>query len=110
MTLARTLMKLWKLRFWLIPGVVLAIVAAGASVATSSSTVYATASTQMLVDSPASTLANAQSDMTGYIARAGVFARLMTSDEALSYIGQASGIPGNLIDANGPLEVNGSAT
>lgn len=110
MTLARTLMKLWKLRFWLVPGVVLGIVAAAASVATSSSTVYATASTQMLVDSPSSTLANAQSDMTGYTARAGVFARLMTSDEALSYIGKAAGIPGNLIDANGPLEVNGSTT
>ena len=46
--------------------------------------------------------------MAGYITRANVFARLMTSDEALRYIGQAAGIPGNLIDANGPVETNGS--
>lgn len=110
MTLARILLRLWKLRLWLVPGVLLAGAAAAASVMTSHTTVYATASTQMLVDSPASTLANAQSDMTGYVARAVVFARLMTSTEALSYIGKAAGIPGNLIDANGPLEVNGAAT
>ena len=110
MTLARILLKLWKLRLWVGIGVVLAVVAAVGSVATSHSTVYANASTQMLVDSPASALANAGADLTGYSARANVFARLMTSDEALRYIGQAAGIPGNLIDANGPVEINGSPT
>ena len=74
----------------------------------SHSTVYSTASTQMLVDSPSSALANSGVDLTGYDARANVFARLMTSDEALRYIGQAAGIPGNLIAANGPIETNGS--
>ena len=34
----------------------------------------------------------------------------MTSAEALQYIGKAAGIPGNLIDANGPVEINGSPT
>ena len=48
------------------------------------------------------------SDLTGYLARANVFARLMTSAEALQYIGKAAGINGNLIDANGPIEINGS--
>ena len=43
------------------------------------STVYASASTQMVVDSPQSALANAGTDLTGYLARANVFARLMTS-------------------------------
>lgn len=108
MTLATIVLKLWKLRLWLIPGVILGVAAAAGSIATSHTTVYATASTQMLVDSPVSTLADAQSDLTGYVARAAVFARLMTSDEALRYIGRAAGIPGNLIDANGPLEVNGA--
>jgi hypothetical protein len=75
----------------------------------SQSTIYANASTQMLVDSPASALANAGADMSGYLARANVFARLMTSAEALRYIGQAAGVPGNLIAANGPVETNGSA-
>ena len=110
MTTAKILLKLWKLRLWVGIGAVFALVAAVGSVATSHSTVYATASTQMLVDSPASAIANADVDLTGYAARANVYARLMTSDEALRYIGQAAGIPGNLIDANGPLEVNGSPT
>ena len=71
---------------------------------------YAEASTQMLVDSPASALANSGADLTGYAARASVFARLMTTDEAMKYIGRAAGIPGNRIDANGPIETNGSST
>jgi hypothetical protein len=78
--------------------------------AMSSSTVYSIASTQMLVDSPNSALANANTLLTGYVARAGVFARLMTSDEALHYMGTAAGINGNLIEATGPIEINGSPT
>lgn len=110
MTLARILLKLWRLRLWVGVGVVLGGVVAIGSAATSHSTVYATASTQMLVDSPDSALTNANVDLTGYLARAGVFARLMTSGAALDYIGKAAGIDGNLIDANGPIEINGSPT
>jgi hypothetical protein len=108
MTLARTLLKLWSLKLWVGLGVLLAGVAAVGSVALSHSTVYATASTQMLVDSPDSALANASVLLDGYVARAGVFARLMTSDEALQYIGKSAGINGNLIEATGPIEINGS--
>jgi hypothetical protein len=109
-TLARILLKLWRLRLWVGLGVLLAGASAVASVTMSRSTVYATASTQMLVDSPNSSLANASVDLTGYIDRAGVFARMMTSAAALQYIGQAAGINGNLIDATGPIEINGSPT
>src|ERR1700756_3289631 len=98
------------LRRWVAVGAAVAAVAAVYSVSTSHSTVYASASTQMLVDSPDSALANAGVDMTGYVARANVYARLMTSAAALQYIGKAAGIPGNLIDANGPVESNGSPT
>ena len=108
MTFARILLKLWKLRVWVGIGAVLAVVAAVGSVATSKTTVYANATTQMLVDSPSSALANSGIDLSGYSARANVFARLMTSDQALQYMGKAAGIPGNLIDATGPLENNGS--
>jgi hypothetical protein len=108
MTLAKTLLKLWSLRLWVGIGVLVAGVAAVGSVALSHSTVYATASTQMLVDSPDSALANASVLLDGYVARAGVFARLMTSDEALQYIGMTAGINGNLIEATGPIEINGS--
>src|SRR5450755_4058963 len=80
MTLARILLKLWMLRLWVGVGVVLGVVAAVGSVTMSHPTVYANASTQMLVDSPSpSALANAGADMAGYAARANVFARLMTS-------------------------------
>lgn len=109
MSLARILLKLWRLRRWVALGVLLGGVAAAASIATSHSTVYSTATSQMLVDSPDSALANANVDLTGYLARASVFARLMTSDEALTYIGKAAGINGTLIEANGPIEINGSA-
>ena len=108
MVLARSLLKLWKLRIWVAVGVVLATATAIASVTMLHSTVYASASTEMLVDSPQSALANAGTDLTGYLTRADVFARLMTSDEALQYIGKAAGVPGNLIAASGPLEVNGA--
>ncbi len=108
MTLARTLLRLWSLRIWVGIGVLVGGVAAVGSVAMSHSTVYASASTQMLVDSPDSALVNANVLLDGYVARAGVFARMMTSDEALQYIGKAAGINGNLIEATGPIEINGS--
>jgi hypothetical protein len=110
MTLARTLLKLWNRRLWVGLGVVVAGVAAVGMFATSHSTVYSIASTEMLVDSPDSALANANVLLEGYTARAGVFARLMTSDEALQYIGKAAGVNGNLIEATGPFEINGSPT
>jgi hypothetical protein len=107
MNLAQILLKLWKLRKWVAIGGVLATVAAIASVTTMSSPVFATASTQMLVDAPKSALADAGTDLTGFTTRAVVFARLMTTPEALNYIGQAAGIPGNLIAASGPVELAG---
>ena len=110
MTLAKILLKLWRLRLWVGIGVLVGGVAAVGTVMTSHSTVYATATTQMLVDSPDSALANASVDLTGYVDRASVFARMMTSAAALQYIGKAAGIDGSLIDANGPIEINGSPT
>ena len=107
MKLAHILLKLWKLRIWVAVGVCLAAVAAVASLTMFRSAVFASASTQMLVDSPQSALADARTDLTGYTARAVVFARLMTTAGALSYIGQAAGIPGNLIAAAGPVELAG---
>jgi hypothetical protein len=106
--LARTLLRLWKLRLWVGVGLIVATLAAIASLTMFHSTVYAVASTQMLVDSPQSALANASIDLTGYNTRAETFSRLMTSAEALQDIGAAAGIPGNLIGAEGPPEVDGA--
>ena len=108
MTFANILLRLWKLRIWVGAGAALAVVAAVGVMSTSHSKVFASATTQMLVDSPQSALPDAKTDLTGYLARADVFARLMTSSEALQYIGNAARIPGNLIQASGPVELNGN--
>lgn len=114
MTLAKILLKLWALRIWVAIGLVPAGAVAAASVEMSHSTIYSIASTQILVDSPTSGLASsggasgAEAAMQGLAAQASVFARLMTSSGVLQYIGKAAGIQGNLIDATGPFETNGS--
>ena len=107
MGLAKTLLRIWALRVWIAVGAVLALAAAAASLTMLHSEVYATASTQMVVDAPRSALGDAGEDLTPYTARAFVFARLMTTPQALQYIGQAAGLPGNLIAASGPIELTG---
>ena len=108
MELAKTLLKLWSLRVWIAVGAVIALLASVASLTLLPSKVYATASTQLVVDAPRSALGDAQKDLTPYTARAFVFARLMTTPQALQYIGQAAGVPGNLISASGPTELTGT--
>jgi hypothetical protein len=105
MEFALALLKLWRLKYWVAAGAVVAILAAFAVLNLAKSTVYAAAETTMLVDSPNSALGNTQADLTPFVTRAGVFARLMTSAEALDYIGQTAHIPGNMIAAVGPEEI-----
>jgi hypothetical protein len=105
MELAQALLRLWKRRVWLAIGIVFAIVAGVASTVAMKSTTYAAASTQMVVDAPRSALGNLQTSLVPFTNRAIVFARLMTSPQALQYIGQAAGIPGNEIAAEGPSEI-----
>jgi hypothetical protein len=107
MKLAEILLRAWKLRVWVAIGGLVAVAAAVASLTLFKSTVYASASTQMLVDAPRSALADSRTDLTGFTVRAVVYARLMTTPEALDYIGHAAGIPGNLIAASGPTELDG---
>jgi hypothetical protein len=105
MELALTLNRLWQRRFWVAIGAVLAVVAAFYSSNALRKTTYSTASTQMVVDAPKSALGNLHTSLIPYTSRAIVYARLMTSPEALTYIGQASGIPGSEISAIGPAEI-----
>jgi hypothetical protein len=105
MELALTLNRLWQRRIWVMLGIVIAVaVAVYASSALKKAT-YAAASTQMVVDAPQSALGNLKTSLVPYTARAIVYARLMTSPEALTYIGKAAGIPGNEIYAVGPAEI-----
>ena len=107
MELARTLLKLWNLRVWMGIGVALAIVAAIAVVKISHKAVYSEASTQMIVDAQRSALGNQSDNLTPFTSRAFVYARLMTTPQVLDYIGKDAGIPGNLIAASGPTELDG---
>ena len=52
MGMAQLILRLWKLRLWVLIGVVFAGAAAAAMLTLAKSTVYAAASTQMVVDSP----------------------------------------------------------
>lgn len=106
MELARSLLKLWQRRTLVAAGLVVAIGAAALSMAMLRSPVYSSASTQMIVDAPHSALGDPQEDLTPFTSRAVVFARLMTTPEVLKYIGRAAGVPGNLIAASGPTELD----
>jgi hypothetical protein len=105
MELAKALVKLWERKVWVAIGIAVAALAAFGSLKMLKSKVYAAATTQMVVDSPQSALGNTAPDLTPFAARAGIFARLMTSPEALNAIGQAAGIPAQEIAAQGPPEV-----
>jgi hypothetical protein len=105
MELALTLNRLWQRRIWVMLGIIVAVAVAVYSAGALKKTTYAAASTQMVVDAPKSALGNLKTSLVPYTARAIVYARLMTSPEALTYIGKAAGIPGNEIYAVGPAEI-----
>jgi hypothetical protein len=104
MELALALSQLWQRKVLLGLGVVVAVLAGFVSHEALKSTVYSAATTQMVVDSPHSALGNVNDSLDPFTARAGVFAQLMTTPEALDAIGQAAGIPGNKISAQGPAD------
>ena len=88
MELARTLRTLWQRRRLVLLGVPLAALAALLSVYTVSlappkltprTNVYATASTQLLVDAPDSAFADLENDLTPLETRASVFARFLAT-------------------------------
>lgn len=105
MELAQAILRLWERRRWVAAGIVVAIAVGAASTMAFRSTVYASASTQLVVDAPRSALGNLQTSLVPFTNRAIVYSRLMTSPQALAAIGKAAGIPGNEIDAQGPAEI-----
>jgi len=82
----------------------LAIAAGGAMAARQAANTAPTgaATVQILIDSPASALANLGQDPGPLASRASVFAQLMTSDAVVRSIAQAAGIPATDITAEGP--------
>jgi hypothetical protein len=115
MELARTLKTLWIRRRLVALGAAIAAFAALLSVysigiappsLTSRTNVFATASTQLLVDAPDSAFADLANDLTPLETRASVFARFLASPVALELVGREAGVPLESIEAQGPYDIN----
>src|SRR4051812_47794992 len=115
MELARTLRTLWLRRRLVALGAAIALFAAILSVYTVSLTppslssrtnVFATASTQLLVDAPDSAFADLANDLTPLETRASVFARFLASPAAIELIARDAKVPATSIEAQGPYDIN----
>lgn len=87
--------------------VVLAVAAAVAARVSSHDVPTGVATTQILVDSPSSELANLNQDPTPLISRASVFAQVMTSNTVLQDIARAADLPADQLTASGPYSGSG---
>jgi len=106
--MARILLRLWQMRRLVVLGLVIAGVAGFGAMKLLHKETYAGASTQLLVGSPGASVGSAATVLTGAEALAPVYTQLLTSDQVLAYVGKAARIPGNLIEAVGPVQVNGA--
>lgn len=104
--------QLWRLRRWLVVGVIVALVAAVVSAyrvslvppsLTPDSAEFAAASTGVLVDFPGeSVVLETRNPVTPLAERAGVFARLAATPEIRELVASRAGVPAAEIDARGP--------
>lgn len=112
---ARTLKTLWARRRLVALGAAVALLAALLSVYTvaifppalhSRTNVFATASTQILVDTPESAFADLEYDLEPLDTRANVFARFLATPAAVALIAREAHLPFAAIEAKGPYELN----
>jgi hypothetical protein len=115
MEFARILKILWQRRRLVVLGAVIALIAAVLSVynvglfppsLTSRTNVFATASTQILVDTPGSAFADLGEEVEPLNTRASVFARFLASPVSTRLIARESKLPADAIEAQGPYEQN----
>ena len=115
MEFARALKALWKRRRLVALGAVFALIAAIFSAftvgifppsLTPRTNTFATASTQILVDTPNSAFANLEEEVEPLNTRAAVFSRFLASPLAISLIAREAGLPANAIEGQGPYEQN----
>lgn len=113
MELARALKTLVERRRMVALGALVAAVAALLSVyqvglfppsLTSRTNVFATATTQILVDTPDSAFASVSNDIEPLEARASVYARFLASPTAVESIARLTGVPADAVEAQGPYE------
>jgi hypothetical protein len=115
MELARTLKKLWLRRRLVALGALIALIAALLSVyqvgiappsLASRTNVFATASTEILVDSPDSAFGDLGNDLDPLNTRASVFARFLATPTAVDLIARVAKLPATAIEAQGPYDIN----
>lgn len=115
MELARALKALWKRRRLVAVGAVIALIAAILSAFTVSifppkltprTNTFATASTQILVDTPNSAFGNLEEEVEPLNTRAAIFSRFLASPLAITLIAREAGLPANAIEGQGPYEQN----
>jgi uncharacterized protein involved in exopolysaccharide biosynthesis len=112
---ARTLKILWRRRRLVVLGAAIALLAALLSIyrvgllppsLESRNNVFATASSEILVDTPRSAFADFSFDLEPLDTRAAVFARFLASPAAVALIAEEAKLPFNAIEAQGPFELN----
>ena len=115
MELARTLKTLWRRRRLVAVGALVALAAALLSVyrvglfppsLEGRTNVFASASSQILVDTPDSAFADLSYDLESLDARASVFARFLASPAAVALIAREAKLPFDAIEAQGPFELD----
>jgi hypothetical protein len=111
MEIALVLRELWARKLLIVVGVLIAAVAAILSVYRVQGTTlkarslqYSSASTQLLVDAPASVLGDLKAEFDPLDARALVYANFMASPAVLNIVGDQMGLQGDQIYAAGPVE------
>lgn len=112
---ARVLKNLWRRRRLVALGALLAAIAALLSVyqvglappeLKSRTNIFATATTQILVDTPSSAFADLANDIDPLDTRASVFARFLASPVAIALIAREAKLPFDAIEAQGPYDQN----
>ena len=115
MELVRALKALRRRRRLVALGAVLATIAAILSVfqvslfppgLTSRTNEFATASTEIVVDTPGSAFANLTQEIDPLATRATVFSRFLASPLAIDLIAREANLPADAIEAQGPYEQN----
>ena len=115
MELARTLRTLWLRRRLVALGALVAALAAFLGVyrvgvfppsLQARTNVFASASSQILVDTPGSAFADLSYDLESLDTRATVFARFLASPAAIALIAREAKLPVDAIEAQGPYELN----
>jgi len=111
MDLAQALRQLWEKKWWMAISAMVAVLAAASTAYdigglppkfTKKTYSFGTATTQILVDSPSSPVANLSRRFDPLTARAGIYARLIDTVPVKTVISRLAGLPPSAIITGGP--------